>query len=116
MDIAADEVQGMLLCQQTDPPHPPPPPLSLPFCTSPPPLSPPPSLPFPSLSQSEESEEDAFAGWYPPVESTLACLSKLYRCVSANIFTGLAQVGWMAGWLAGWIGGWMGGWVTHSVS
>ena len=35
--------------------------------------------------------DDALATWYPPVERTLACLSKLYRCVDAGIFAGLAQ-------------------------
>ncbi|GJP83624.1 hypothetical protein CLOP_g13752 [Closterium sp. NIES-67] len=39
----------------------------------------------------EEQGADSYAGWYPPLESTLACLSKLYRCVDADIFTGLAQ-------------------------
>eukprot|EP00271_Cylindrocystis_brebissonii_P007614 TRINITY_DN21191_c0_g1_i1.p1 TRINITY_DN21191_c0_g1~~TRINITY_DN21191_c0_g1_i1.p1 ORF type:complete len:848 (+),score=186.53 TRINITY_DN21191_c0_g1_i1:421-2964(+) len=39
----------------------------------------------------EEDGRDAYALWYPPLEKTLACLSKLYRCVDTGIFTGLAQ-------------------------
>jgi hypothetical protein len=29
--------------------------------------------------------------WYPPLEKTLSCLSKLYRCLEPTIFAGLAQ-------------------------
>lgn len=39
----------------------------------------------------EEDGRDAYALWYLPLERTLACLSKLYRCVDTGIFTGLAQ-------------------------
>ncbi|CAI7897955.1 unnamed protein product [Closterium sp. NIES-54] len=45
----------------------------------------------PQAAGAEEQGGDSYAGWYPPLESTLACLSKLYRCVDADIFTGLAQ-------------------------
>ncbi|GAQ88312.1 oligomeric Golgi complex component 3 [Klebsormidium nitens] len=38
-----------------------------------------------------EDGQDAYTTWYPPLERTLSCLSKLYRCVDHNIFTGLAQ-------------------------
>uniref|UniRef100_A0A0D6R7B6 Conserved oligomeric Golgi complex subunit 3 n=1 Tax=Araucaria cunninghamii TaxID=56994 RepID=A0A0D6R7B6_ARACU len=34
---------------------------------------------------------DAFETLYPPLEKTLSCLSKLYRCLDPTIFTGLAQ-------------------------
>ncbi|CAI6000927.1 unnamed protein product [Closterium sp. NIES-65] len=46
----------------------------------------------PQAAGAEEQGGDSYAGWYPPLESTLACLSKLYRCVDADIFTGLAQL------------------------
>ncbi|EPS73936.1 hypothetical protein M569_00814, partial [Genlisea aurea] len=29
--------------------------------------------------------------WYPPLEKTVSCLSKLYRCLEPAVFTGLAQ-------------------------
>ena len=35
--------------------------------------------------------DDALTTWYPPLARTLTCLSKLYRCVDAGIFAGLAQ-------------------------
>ena len=38
-----------------------------------------------------ESAPSAYASWYPPVQQTLLCLSKLYRCVEAKVFAGLAQ-------------------------
>ncbi|KAK9845860.1 hypothetical protein WJX81_004499 [Elliptochloris bilobata] len=38
-----------------------------------------------------ESAPDARAAWYPPVQRTLACLSRLYRCVEHRVFAGLAQ-------------------------
>eukprot|EP00897_Mesotaenium_endlicherianum_P000101 jgi/Mesen1/10091/ME000074S09433 len=41
--------------------------------------------------ETEEEGGDGYAVWYPPLEKTLACLSKLYRCVDSNTFTGLAQ-------------------------
>ncbi|XP_057864087.2 conserved oligomeric Golgi complex subunit 3 isoform X1 [Cryptomeria japonica] len=34
---------------------------------------------------------DAFETLYAPLEKTLSCLSKLYRCLDPTIFTGLAQ-------------------------
>lgn len=34
---------------------------------------------------------DLYATWYPPVERTLRILSRLYRCVDAQVFSGLAQ-------------------------
>ena len=39
----------------------------------------------------KESSPSAYASWYPPVQQTLLCLSKLYRCVEAKVFAGLAQ-------------------------
>lgn len=46
-----------------------------------------------SLVADIEGEEgrDTYANWYPPLEKTLSCLSKLYRCLEPAIFTGLAQ-------------------------
>lgn len=46
-----------------------------------------------SLVADVEGEEgrDAYGTWYPPLEKTLSCLSKLYRCLEPAIFTGLAQ-------------------------
>ncbi|KAL3625255.1 Golgi transport complex subunit 3 [Castilleja foliolosa] len=35
--------------------------------------------------------EDASKTWYPPLEKTITCLSKLYRCLEPGVFTGLAQ-------------------------
>jgi hypothetical protein len=35
--------------------------------------------------------DNAQTTWYPPLARTLTCLSKLYRCVDAGIFAGLAQ-------------------------
>ncbi|PIA57838.1 hypothetical protein AQUCO_00500034v1 [Aquilegia coerulea] len=37
------------------------------------------------------SNTDVFKSWYPPLEKTLSCLSKLYRCLEPAVFTGLAQ-------------------------
>lgn len=39
-----------------------------------------------------EENPDVFKTWYPPLEKTLSCLSKLYRCLEQAVFTGLAQV------------------------
>ena len=39
----------------------------------------------------KESSPSAYASWYPPVQQMLLCLSKLYRCVEARVFAGLAQ-------------------------
>ena len=35
--------------------------------------------------------EDDITNWYPPLERTLTCLSKLYRSVEVKTFAGLAQ-------------------------
>lgn len=40
----------------------------------------------------EDEGRAASAEWYPPLERTLLLLSKLYRSLDSNIFTGLAQV------------------------
>ncbi|XP_050272474.1 conserved oligomeric Golgi complex subunit 3 isoform X2 [Quercus robur] len=40
---------------------------------------------------SAEENPDVFKTWYPPLEKTLSCLSKLYRCLEQAVFTGLAQ-------------------------
>ncbi|MCL7023786.1 hypothetical protein MKW94_009497, partial [Papaver nudicaule] len=37
------------------------------------------------------SADDLFKTWYPPLEKTLSCLSKLYRCLEPAVFPGLAQ-------------------------
>jgi len=39
----------------------------------------------------KESTLNAYMAWYPPVQQTLLCLSKMYRCIDARIFGGLAQ-------------------------
>eukprot|EP00898_Chlorokybus_atmophyticus_P000708 jgi/Chlat1/1638/Chrsp127S01891 len=39
----------------------------------------------------EDYSRDMYAGWYPPLERTLSCLSKLYRTVDVGIFTDFAQ-------------------------
>ncbi|CAL5375655.1 unnamed protein product [Camellia sinensis] len=38
-----------------------------------------------------DENSDVFKTWYPPLEKTLSCLSKLYRCLEPTVFTGLAQ-------------------------
>ena len=38
-----------------------------------------------------ESDLEAYRVWYPPMRSSLLCLSKLYGCVDPKIFNGLAQ-------------------------
>ncbi|XP_068659618.1 conserved oligomeric Golgi complex subunit 3 isoform X2 [Aristolochia californica] len=40
---------------------------------------------------SGDESDDVFKTWYPPLEKTLSCLSKLYRCLEPSVFTGLAQ-------------------------
>ncbi|KAK6945655.1 Conserved oligomeric Golgi complex, subunit 3, partial [Dillenia turbinata] len=40
---------------------------------------------------SGEENPDVYKTWYPPLEKTLTCLSKLYRCLEPGVFTGLAQ-------------------------
>ncbi|KAM7275531.1 hypothetical protein ACFE04_017397 [Oxalis oulophora] len=42
-------------------------------------------------SASVDENQDIFKTWYPPVEKTISCLSKLYRCLEPSVFTGLAQ-------------------------
>ncbi|PIA43266.1 hypothetical protein AQUCO_02000593v1 [Aquilegia coerulea] len=44
-----------------------------------------------SGTTSPEENADVFKSWYPPLEKTLSCLSKLYRCLEPAVFTGLAQ-------------------------
>ncbi|KAF8388670.1 hypothetical protein HHK36_025350 [Tetracentron sinense] len=39
----------------------------------------------------DDEHPDVFKTWYPPLEKTLSCLSKLYRCLEPAVFTGLAQ-------------------------
>ncbi|KAG2584259.1 hypothetical protein PVAP13_6KG286200 [Panicum virgatum] len=34
---------------------------------------------------------DVYVTWYRPLEKTVSCLSKLYRCLEPSVFTGLAQ-------------------------
>ncbi|KAL9679014.1 hypothetical protein QQ045_016867 [Rhodiola kirilowii] len=41
---------------------------------------------------SVDENQDVFKTWYPPLEKTLSCISKLYRCLESSVFTGLAQV------------------------
>ncbi|XP_077236497.1 sec34-like family protein isoform X2 [Tasmannia lanceolata] len=38
-----------------------------------------------------DENPDIFKTLYPPLEKTLSCLSKLYRCLESAVFTGLAQ-------------------------
>ncbi|KAM3762371.1 hypothetical protein ACB098_01G339900 [Castanea mollissima] len=40
---------------------------------------------------SAEENPDVFKTWYPLLEKTLSCLSKLYHCLEQAVFTGLAQ-------------------------
>ncbi|KAF5191811.1 Conserved oligomeric Golgi complex, subunit [Thalictrum thalictroides] len=44
-----------------------------------------------SGTTSPDENTDIFKTWYPPLEKTLSCLSKLYRCLEPAVFTGLAQ-------------------------
>eukprot|EP00268_Persea_americana_P062426 TRINITY_DN80025_c0_g1_i1.p1 TRINITY_DN80025_c0_g1~~TRINITY_DN80025_c0_g1_i1.p1 ORF type:complete len:782 (+),score=145.88 TRINITY_DN80025_c0_g1_i1:239-2584(+) len=43
------------------------------------------------LSVTDDENSDIFETWYPPLEKTVSCLSKLYRCLEPAVFTGLAQ-------------------------
>ncbi|OVA05252.1 Conserved oligomeric Golgi complex [Macleaya cordata] len=43
------------------------------------------------VTTSGDENPDVFKTWYPPLEKTLSCLSKLYRCLEPTVFTGLAQ-------------------------
>ncbi|XP_072071429.1 conserved oligomeric Golgi complex subunit 3 isoform X1 [Arachis hypogaea] len=38
-----------------------------------------------------DDNPDIFKTWYPPLEKTISCLSKLYQCLESEVFTGLAQ-------------------------
>ncbi|KAG1366679.1 putative conserved oligomeric Golgi complex subunit 3 [Cocos nucifera] len=38
-----------------------------------------------------DDNSDIFRTWYQPLEKTVSCLSKLYRCLEPAVFTGLAQ-------------------------
>lgn len=49
------------------------------------------SVPQQNTDPQMESDLEACRVWYPPVRSTLLCLSKLYGCVDPKIFNGLAQ-------------------------
>ncbi|XP_076899342.1 conserved oligomeric Golgi complex subunit 3-like isoform X1 [Bidens hawaiensis] len=40
---------------------------------------------------SVDQSSDVFKTWYPPLEKTVSCLSKLYNCLEQAVFTGLAQ-------------------------
>ncbi|XP_043696774.1 conserved oligomeric Golgi complex subunit 3 isoform X2 [Telopea speciosissima] len=44
-----------------------------------------------SGATSADENPDVFKTWYPPLERTVSCLSKLYRCLEQAVFTGLAQ-------------------------
>ncbi|KAM0970025.1 hypothetical protein EV1_017934 [Malus domestica] len=43
------------------------------------------------LENTSADENLVFKTWYPPLEKTISCLSKLYRCLEPEVFTGLAQ-------------------------
>ncbi|XP_073158276.1 conserved oligomeric Golgi complex subunit 3 [Henckelia pumila] len=43
------------------------------------------------LETSSDQNLDVSRTWYPPLERTISCLSKLYRCLESAVFTGLAQ-------------------------
>ncbi|KDO73747.1 hypothetical protein CISIN_1g0039592mg, partial [Citrus sinensis] len=38
-----------------------------------------------------DENPDVYKTWYPPLEKTVSCLSKLYQCLEQAVFTGLAQ-------------------------
>ncbi|KAJ0090812.1 hypothetical protein Patl1_13696 [Pistacia atlantica] len=38
-----------------------------------------------------DGNPDVFKTWYPPLEKTISCLSKLYQSLEPEVFTGLAQ-------------------------
>ncbi|KAF3665115.1 hypothetical protein FXO37_11170 [Capsicum annuum] len=42
-------------------------------------------------SPSTEQNHDVSGTWYPPLEKTISCLSKLYCSLESAVFTGLAQ-------------------------
>ncbi|KAL0022928.1 hypothetical protein WJX77_008565 [Trebouxia sp. C0004] len=49
------------------------------------------SVPQQNTDSQMESDLEAYTVWYPPLRSSLLCLSKLYGCVDPKIFNGLAQ-------------------------
>ncbi|KAF8704468.1 hypothetical protein HU200_031421 [Digitaria exilis] len=44
-----------------------------------------------SSSATVGENSDIYVTWYRPLEKTVSCLSKLYRCLEPSVFTGLAQ-------------------------
>ncbi|CAD6265300.1 unnamed protein product [Miscanthus lutarioriparius] len=44
-----------------------------------------------SSSATVDDNSDIYVTWYRPLEKTVSCLSKLYRCLEPSVFTGLAQ-------------------------
>ncbi|XP_048227870.1 conserved oligomeric Golgi complex subunit 3 isoform X2 [Ricinus communis] len=44
-----------------------------------------------SETTSVEETSELIKTWYPPLEKTVSCLSKLYRSLESSVFTGLAQ-------------------------
>ncbi|RLN05169.1 conserved oligomeric Golgi complex subunit 3 [Panicum miliaceum] len=44
-----------------------------------------------SSSSTVGDNSDVYVTWYRPLEKTVSCLSKLYRCLEPSVFTGLAQ-------------------------
>ncbi|XP_031267500.1 conserved oligomeric Golgi complex subunit 3 [Pistacia vera] len=44
-----------------------------------------------SETNSADGNPDVFKTWYPPLEKTISCLSKLYQSLEPEVFTGLAQ-------------------------
>ncbi|KAG2579160.1 hypothetical protein PVAP13_6NG239803 [Panicum virgatum] len=44
-----------------------------------------------SSSSTVGDNSDIYVTWYRPLEKTVSCLSKLYRCLEPSVFTGLAQ-------------------------
>ncbi|XAR53530.1 hypothetical protein NMG60_11022121 [Bertholletia excelsa] len=44
-----------------------------------------------SETTSADENQDVVNTWYPPLEKTLSCLSKLYQSLDSEVFTGLAQ-------------------------
>ena len=44
-------------------------------------------------ASTDTGSRSAFATWYPPLERTLVCLSKIYVAVDANVFGSLAHEG-----------------------
>lgn len=44
-----------------------------------------------SETTSTDQNSDVSKTWYPPLEKTISCLSKLYNSLESSVFTGLAQ-------------------------